>query len=105
DHAAQAPTAQPEQAVVNSTDENTMASQLLAGKNVFRGACAACHDASGGPALFGARPLLSVNTNVHSASPDNLIRTILYGIRKPADSSLGFMPGFKDSLNETQLAN
>ncbi len=101
----QTPTTPPEQEVVNSTDGNTISLQLLAGENVFRGACAACHDASEGPALFGARPLLSVNTNVHSSSPDNLIRTILYGIRKPADSSLGFMPGFKGSLNEIQLAN
>src|SRR5690606_25468352 len=85
--------------------ETVTSQQLLAGENVFRGACAACHDASAGPALFGARPLLSVNTNVHSASPDNLIRTILYGIKDPADASLGFMPAFKDTLNASQLVS
>jgi len=95
----------PAQAEVAPEQDATMSSQLLAGKNVFSGACAACHDASGGPALFGARPLLSLSTNIHSSSPDNLIQIILHGIREPVDPGLGFMPGFRDSLNETQLAN
>jgi len=106
---------EPEPVAENTTAAQTAAAtapaetatpvQLLAGENVFRGACAACHDASGGPALFGARPLLAVNSNIHSASPDNVIQTILHGISEPADPSLGFMPGFENSLNDTQLAD
>jgi nicotinate dehydrogenase subunit B len=44
-----------------------------------------------------------LNSNLHSAVPDNLIRVILHGIAAPASSDLGYMPGFKDSLNEDQV--
>jgi nicotinate dehydrogenase subunit B len=36
--------------------------------------------------------------------PNNLIQVILHGITSPVSSDLGYMPGFKDSLNDTQLA-
>lgn len=75
------------------------------GERIYQNACAACHDAGSGPTLFGARPLLSANTNVHAATPDNLIQVILNGIREPADDALGYMPGFKDSLNDQQVAD
>jgi len=75
------------------------------GERIYQNACAACHDAGSGPTLFGARPLLSANTNVHAATPDNLIQVILNGIQEPADDALGYMPGFKDSLNDQQVAD
>jgi len=49
--------------------------------------------------------LLSANTNLHAATPDNLIQVILHGIQEPADDALGYMPGFKDSLNDQQVAD
>ena len=63
-----------------------------------------CH-AVGGPELFGARPSLALNTNIHSATPDNLIQVILHGIDKPVTSDLGYMPAFKGSLNDRQVAD
>ncbi|MBN8917878.1 MAG: molybdopterin-dependent oxidoreductase [Rhizobiales bacterium] len=74
------------------------------GGRLFAGACAACH-APEGPTLFGARPALALNTNVHAARPDNLIRVILEGIPKPAAPELGDMPAFRDSLNDAQVAD
>ena len=74
------------------------------GARLFAGACAACH-APEGPTLFGARPALALNTNVHAARPDNLIRVILEGIPKPAAPELGDMPAFRDSLNDAQVAD
>ena len=62
-----------------------------------------CHEV-GGPALFGSRPSLSLNSNLHSAVPDNLIQVILHGIASPASSDLGYMPGFKDSMTDRQIA-
>ena len=62
-----------------------------------------CHEV-GGPALFGSRPSLSLNSNLHSAVPDNLIQVILHGIASPASSDLGYMPGFKDSMTDRQVA-
>ena len=54
--------------------------------------------------MFGSRPSLALNSNLHSATPDNLIQVILHGIAKPAASDLGYMPGFKDSMNDDQIA-
>ena len=36
--------------------------------------------------------------------PDNLIQVILHGIASPAASDLGYMPGFKDSMTDRQIA-
>ncbi len=73
------------------------------GENLFEGACAVCHDARGGPPLFGSRPSLALNSNLHSDSPDNVIQVLLHGIEDPAVSGLGNMPGFGASMNDRQL--
>ncbi|WP_025596635.1 molybdopterin cofactor-binding domain-containing protein [Burkholderia sp. WSM2230] len=74
------------------------------GARLFDGACAACHHTGSGPQLFGAHPSLALNTNVHSATPDNLIRVILDGIGSPARPELGTMPAYRDSFNDAQVA-
>jgi nicotinate dehydrogenase subunit B len=73
------------------------------GARLYDGACAVCHAVGGAP-LFGSRPSLALNSNLHSAVPDNLIQVILHGIAAPASSDLGYMPGFKDSFNDRQVA-
>jgi nicotinate dehydrogenase subunit B len=73
------------------------------GARIYQGACAVCHEV-GGPALFGSRPSLSLNSNLHSDVPDNLIQVILHGIAAPVSAELGYMPAFKDSLSDRQLA-
>ncbi len=73
------------------------------GARLYLGACAVCHEVGGLP-LFGSRPSLALNSNLHSAKPDNLIQVILHGINAPASSDLGYMPAFKDSLNDDQVA-
>jgi nicotinate dehydrogenase subunit B len=73
------------------------------GARLYEGACAVCHRV-GGPALFGSRPSLALNSNLHSAEPDNLIRVILEGITLPSSSDLGYMPAFKDSMSDQQVA-
>ncbi|MBB1623837.1 c-type cytochrome [Achromobacter sp. UMC71] len=75
------------------------------GERIYQNACAACHEAGSGPTLFGAKPLLGLNTNLHAATPDNLIQVILHGIQAPANDELGYMPGFKDSLDDPQIAD
>ena len=72
------------------------------GEALFRGACAACHD--DGATVYGAKPALALNSNVHSARPDNLIQVILQGIEHPANPALGYMPAFGDSFNDKQVA-
>jgi nicotinate dehydrogenase subunit B len=61
-----------------------------------------CHAVGGAP-LFGSRPSLALNSNLHSTRPDNLIEVILHGIASPASSDLGYMPGFKDSMSDDQI--
>lgn len=73
------------------------------GARLYLGACAVCHEVGGLP-LFGSRPSLALNSNLHSTRPDNLIQVILHGINTPAFSDLGYMPGFKDSLTDEQVA-
>ncbi|CAN5399350.1 molybdopterin-dependent oxidoreductase [soil metagenome] len=73
------------------------------GARIYDGACAVCHQV-GGPVLFGSRPSLALNSNVHSATPDNLIQVVLHGIEQPVSSDLGYMPAFKNSLNDRQVA-
>ncbi len=73
------------------------------GARIYQGACAVCHEV-GGPALFGSRPSLSLNSNVHSDVPDNLIQVILHGIAAPVSPDLGYMPAFRESLSDRQLA-
>jgi nicotinate dehydrogenase subunit B len=79
------------------------ASASSAGARLYDGACAVCHEVGGAP-LFGSRPSLALNSNLHSAAPDNLIQVILHGIASPVSSDLGYMPGFKDSFNDRQIA-
>ncbi|KEH12754.1 hypothetical protein GY15_18535 [Delftia sp. 670] len=75
------------------------------GERIYQNACAVCHEAGSGPTLFGVKPLLALNTNLHAASPDNLVQVILNGIQAPADDALGYMPGFGDSLDDRQIAD
>ncbi len=73
-------------------------------QRLFTTACGACHHDGSGPQLLGRNIALALNTNLHSARPDNLLRVILAGIREPATPDIGFMPAFRDSFDDAQLA-
>ena len=75
-----------------------------AAQRLFTTACGACHHDGSGPQLLGQNIALALNTNLHSERPDNLLRVILEGIREPATRDIGFMPAFRDSLDDAQLA-
>jgi nicotinate dehydrogenase subunit B len=72
------------------------------GARLYQGACAVCHEVGGLP-LFGSRPSLALNSNLHGAAPDNLIQVILHGITEPASSDLGYMPAFRDHMSDDQI--
>jgi nicotinate dehydrogenase subunit B len=74
------------------------------GQRLFRGACSACHHDGDGPRLLGLNLPLALNTKLHAEQPHNLVRTILDGIREPAAPQIGYMPGFRHSLNDRQVA-
>jgi nicotinate dehydrogenase subunit B len=100
-------TAKPDQNALATELESATGARIVAvspiGQRLYEGACAVCHQV-GGPPLFGSRPSLALNSNLHAASPDNLIQVILHGIAEPVSSDLGYMPAFKDSLSDEQLA-
>jgi nicotinate dehydrogenase subunit B len=85
-------------------DETRVTLAASAGARLYQGACAVCHEVGGLP-LFGSRPSLALNSNLHSAMPDNLIQVILHGVPKPAFSDLGYMPAFKDSMSDAQVTD
>lgn len=74
------------------------------GQRLFNGACASCHHDGDGPKLLGVNTSLALNSKLHSERPDNLIRVILDGIRAPATAGIGFMPAFRHSLDDGQIA-
>ncbi len=74
------------------------------GQRLFNGACASCHHDGDGPKLLGVNTPLALNSKLHSARPDNLIRVILSGIRNPAAADIGFMPTFRYSLDDAQIS-
>src|SRR5882724_7067303 len=91
------------QAVILETLTRTrVVSASATGARLYQGACAVCHQVGGAP-MFGSRPSLALNSNLHSAVPDNLIQVILHGIASPVSSDLGYMPAFKDSMTDDQL--
>ncbi|WFU44467.1 molybdopterin-dependent oxidoreductase [Bradyrhizobium sp. CB82] len=85
---------------LESATQVTIASST--GARLYQGACAVCHEV-GGLALFGSRPSLALNSNLHGATPDNLVQVILHGITEPASSDLGYMPAFKHSMSDAQV--
>jgi nicotinate dehydrogenase subunit B len=101
------------QTVIDRPAQERLAAKLEAGTKVavafspgarlYLGACAVCHEV-GGPPLFGSRPSLALNSNLHSSVPDNLIQVILHGVNQPVSSDLGYMPAFKDSFDDHQIA-
>lgn len=95
------------EALATKLETDTAASALLGGSSgarIYQGACAVCHQI-GGPPLFGARPSLALNSNLHGAVPDNLVQVILHGIADPVSSDLGYMPAFRNSLSDDQVAD
>jgi len=79
------------------------ATPLNESQRLFDGACGACHHAGNGPEVFGLNLPLSLSTKLHSERPDNLLHVIFDGIREPATRELGFMPAFRDALDDEQV--
>jgi len=71
---------------------------------MFDSACASCHHDGDGPTLLGVNTPLALNSSLTSARPDNLLRTILDGVREPASRDIGFMPAFREALDDRQIA-
>lgn len=99
---AAAPEAVARQAVEHAA--RTQGQLLGPAQRMFDSACASCHHDGNGPTLLGVNTPLALNSNLTSARPDNLLRTILDGVREPATRDIGFMPAFREALDDRQIA-
>jgi nicotinate dehydrogenase subunit B len=87
-----------------------------AGARLFEGACASCHEpqsaSAAGPEAWAtsaaspaapARTSLALNTNVHGATPNNVLRAVLDGVNVATLGPAGAMPAFRGSLDDRQV--
>ena len=70
---------------------------------MFESACGACHHDGQGPRVLGVNVPLALNSNLHSARPDNVLQIILEGVQNPPTREVGFMPSFAKALDDAQL--
>ncbi|MDI5927156.1 molybdopterin-dependent oxidoreductase [Rhizobium leguminosarum] len=99
--------AQSEAAVAASEAAKAAAARVSPkGERLFNGACATCHT---GNSILSS---LALNSNLHAATPDNLIQAILNGVEAPAilaqttgreAPEVMSMPAFRQTLNESQI--
>jgi nicotinate dehydrogenase subunit B len=90
-------------AVTASAAAAMASSSGTAGMRLYEGACAVCHEGGDRPDVFGIRPSLAVNTNLHSDRPDNLVRVIMEGVSTQASGRHGAMPGFRNHFDDRQM--
>ncbi|WP_397474695.1 c-type cytochrome [Pusillimonas sp.] len=82
----------------------TLSPPLTEGARLFGSACLVCHHAGDGPISFGVQPELWFSTSLYLDEPDNVVRYVLDGVQSPAADDLGYMPPFRHSLNDRQIA-
>jgi nicotinate dehydrogenase subunit B len=73
-------------------------------QRMFESACGACHSDGTAPVELGLNLPLATNSKLRAEQPDNLLRVLLDGIQRPATRDIGFMPGFRHALDDTQIA-
>ncbi|NNH67179.1 molybdopterin cofactor-binding domain-containing protein [Rhizobium laguerreae] len=99
--------AQSEAAIAASEAAKASAARISPkGERLFSGACATCHT---GNTILSS---LALNSNLHAATPDNLIQAILNGVEAPAilaqttgrqAPEVMSMPAFRQTLNDGQI--
>jgi mono/diheme cytochrome c family protein len=84
--------------------QKTLSPAVNEGARIFDSACRACHHGGDGPVFFGVRPELWFSTSLYLDEPDNIVRYVLDGVQEPAHPDLGYMPPFRHSLSDKQIA-
>ena len=72
-------------------------------QRLFDTACGACHHDGDGAPVLGLNQPLALSPNLHSSRPDNLLRSIVEGLQRPAFPQIGHMPAFGYALDDRQL--
>lgn len=71
------------------------------GPQIYDAYCATCHQAQGQGSFGGGLPPLFHNTALGRENTDNLVMTVLEGVRRQPDTN---MPGFSKELSDRQVA-
>jgi mono/diheme cytochrome c family protein len=79
------------------------AAQGPAGRGIYAGACASCHDSGRLAGSSGTALHLALSSSVHLPTPGNVIRIILDGISPPEGERGRMMPGFAGALTDEQV--
>jgi mono/diheme cytochrome c family protein len=82
----------------------------MPGAQIYSGACASCHQATGAGTADGVFPQLFQNTATGAAEPNNVIAVILYGLNRKVNGNQIFMPAFSngsyvDVLTDQEVAD
>ncbi len=72
------------------------------GEHLYVAACESCHYNAGAPML--ARPALALNSALTAPDAANLVHVILEGIGRDDGLPRAYMPGFAQSLSDTEIA-
>ena len=78
------------------------AGQMELGAQVYRGACASCHDRGRGPSSDDALQI-SLAVAAYDPDPSSLLHLIREGIAPIPGGAARFMPAFGSSLTNPQL--
>jgi mono/diheme cytochrome c family protein len=73
------------------------------GKQIFEGACASCHEWSGSGALT-RDAALTGSRAVNDPAAKNVAQIVLNGTKRPALGDTVFMPAFRGSLSDAEIA-
>lgn len=74
------------------------------GAQLFESACATCHQPAGSGTADHYYPSLYRNSTTGAATPNNLVMTILEGVKRVGADGPTAMPAFKDDLDDEQVA-
>ena len=72
------------------------------GAQLYEGACSVCHQGQRAD-VFGVGSSLAFNTNLHSLTPDNLVRIVMEGVATERAGVHGAMPAFASHFDDDQM--
>ncbi|WP_198019190.1 cytochrome c [Mesorhizobium sp. LNHC229A00] len=79
-------------------------SGAAAGGDLYRSLCSGCHGTNGGGSADGSAPSLTHNTSPGAAMPDNVVMTILEGVKAGDVAGRKSMAAFGGWLDDGQVA-
>lgn len=90
--------------IADNAGSKAQGSGTSAGGDLYRSLCSGCHGANGGGSADGSAPSLIHNTSPGAAVPDNVVMTILEGVKAGDVAERKSMAAFAGWLDDAQVA-